>query len=100
MVDAQPLQGIRYDSQRIENVAELITPPYDVISEEDQARYYQRNPYNVIRLELGRDETGDTSLNNRYTRAATMLAEWRRVHILCAQPTTRHYFYLRHVCHA
>src|SRR5712692_6919261 len=93
MADVQPLRGIRYDGQHRSDMAEIITPPYDVISEEDQARYYQRNPYNVIRLELGRDETGDTSLNNRYTRAATMLAEWRLQHILREDTTPRYYCY-------
>jgi uncharacterized protein (DUF1015 family) len=50
MADVQPLRGIRYDSQRAGNLAQVITPPYDVISEEDQARYYARSPYNIIRL--------------------------------------------------
>jgi uncharacterized protein (DUF1015 family) len=93
MADVQPLRGIRYDSQRAGNLAEMITPPYDVISEEDQARYYQRSPYNIIRLELGRDEAGDTSLNNRYTRAATMLAEWRIEDILREDAGLRYYCY-------
>jgi uncharacterized protein (DUF1015 family) len=55
----------------------LVTPPYDVISPEAQARYYTRHPENIIRLELGRDEPGDDALNNRYTRAAIAFAEWR-----------------------
>jgi len=93
MVDVQPLRGIRYDGQRVGNLAEVITPPYDVISEEDQARYYQRNPYNIIRLELGRDEAQDTTLNNRYTRAAAMLAEWRVEDILREDATLRYYCY-------
>ena len=71
MVDVQPLQGIRYVSQAIGDLSQVVAPPYDVISEEAQARYYARNPYNIIRLELGRDEPDDTVLNNRYTRAAT-----------------------------
>ncbi len=93
MVDVQPLRGIRYDVQRAGNLAEIITPPYDVISEEDQARYYQRNPYNIIRLELGRDEAQDTALNNRYTRAATMLAEWRVEGVLREDATPGYYCY-------
>ena len=93
MVDVQPLRGIRYDGQRAGNLAEIITPPYDVISEEDQARYYQRNPYNSIRLELGRDEAQDTTLNNRYTRAATMLAEWRVEGVLREDATPGYYCY-------
>jgi uncharacterized protein (DUF1015 family) len=93
MADVQPLRGIRYDGQQIGDMAEVITPPYDVISEEDQARYYQRNPYNIIRLELGRDEASDSILNNRYSRAATALAEWRMGDILREDATPRYYCY-------
>jgi uncharacterized protein (DUF1015 family) len=75
MADVRPLPGIRYAAT--ENLAALVTPPYDVISPEAQERYYARDPHNIIRLELGRDEPGDDSLNNKYTRAATTFAEWR-----------------------
>src|SRR5579872_1164969 len=93
MADVQPLRGIRYDGQHIGSMAEVIAPPYDVISADDQARYYQRNPYNIIRLELGRDEANDTSLNNRYSRAATALAEWRLDGVLREDATLRYYCY-------
>ena len=93
MADVQPLRGIRYDGQHIESIAEVIAPPYDVISAEDQARYYERNPYNIIRLELGRDEAKDTTLNNRYSRAATMLAQWRLDGVLREDATLRYYCY-------
>jgi uncharacterized protein (DUF1015 family) len=75
MADVRPLPGIRYAAT--ENLAGLVTPPYDVISPAAQERYYARDPHNIIRLELGRDEPGDDSLNNKYTRAATLFAEWR-----------------------
>ncbi|MGZ3675477.1 MAG: DUF1015 family protein, partial [Ktedonobacterales bacterium] len=74
MADVRALPGIRYTSS---NLAALVTPPYDVISPEAQARYYERHPENIIRLELGRDEPGDDELDNRYTRAAVTFAEWR-----------------------
>jgi len=93
MVDVQPLQGIRYVSQAIGDLSQVVAPPYDVISEEAQARYYARNPYNIIRLELGRDEPDDTVLNNRYTRAASMLAEWRVQDILREDDAPRYYCY-------
>jgi uncharacterized protein (DUF1015 family) len=75
MADVRPVPGIRYAAT--EDLAALVTPPYDVISPEAQERYYARDPHNIIRLELGRDEPGDDSLNNKYTRAATLFAEWR-----------------------
>ena len=75
MADVRLLSGIRYIE--IADLARLVAPPYDVISPEAQAHYYERHPENVIRLELGRDEPGDDELNNRYTRAAVTFAEWR-----------------------
>jgi uncharacterized protein (DUF1015 family) len=93
MADVQPLRGIRYNSEVVSNLAQVITPPYDVISEEAQARYYARNPYNIIRLELAMDESGDTSLYNRYTRAASTFAEWRIHSILQQDTTPRYYLY-------
>jgi uncharacterized protein (DUF1015 family) len=93
MADVQPLQGIRYNDKITGNLVQIITPPYDVISEEAQAKYYARNPYNIIRLELGMDEPGDTSLNNRYTRAAATFAEWRLNSVLQQENTPCYYLY-------
>src|SRR5947208_10778448 len=93
MADVQPLRGIRYVGEKIGNLAQVVTPPYDVISEEAQARYYARSPYNVIRLELGREEAGDTTLNNRYTRAAATFAEWRIDGVLRQEAASCYYLY-------
>src|SRR5215471_5913364 len=93
MADVQPLRGIRYNSEVAGNLAQLVTPPYDVISEEAQASYYTRSPYNIIRLELGQDEPEDTILNNRYTRAASTFAEWRMLSIFQQDVTPRYYLY-------
>lgn len=93
MADVQPLRGIRYNNTIVGDLAKVVTPPFDVISEEDQARYYARNPYNVIRLELGKEEPADTFLNNRYTRAASTFAEWRRDAILWQEAAPCYYLY-------
>jgi len=75
MADVRPFPGIRYAPGT--DLAAVVTPPYDVISPEAQARYYERAPENIIRLELGRDEPRDDELANRYTRAAMTFADWR-----------------------
>jgi len=90
MADVRPFPGIRYAAPA--DLAALVTPPYDVISPEAQARYYERDPHNIIRLELGRDEPGDDDLNNRYTRAAATFAEWR-LHGVLAQDAPALYLY-------
>ncbi len=90
MAEVRPLPGIRYAAS--EAIGELVTPPYDVISPEAQARYYERNPHNIIRLELGRDEPGDDALDNKYTRAAMLFAQWRLEGVL-RQDTPALYLY-------
>jgi len=48
MADIQPLRGLRFNSEVQANFAQVITPPYDVISEEAQAKYYARNQYTLF----------------------------------------------------
>src|SRR6266567_1490868 len=93
MADVQPLRGIRYVPEVVGDLAQVVTPPYDVISEDAQARYYAQNPYNVIRLELGQEQPTDNKLDNRYTRAAATFAEWRYQGILRQETTPCFYLY-------
>ena len=73
MPDVRPFRGVRYDVAQVGALADVVAPPYDVIDAELQERLYQASPYNAIRLELNRDETGDSDTENRYTRAAGFL---------------------------
>ncbi len=71
-----PFMGLTYDLHKRQDLARLVAPPYDVISEKQQERYYQKDPHNVIRLILGKKKTGDSDWDNRYTRAADYLSRW------------------------
>jgi uncharacterized protein (DUF1015 family) len=71
-----PFRGIVYNQAKAGAVADLVCPPYDVISHEAQQELYRKSPYNVIRLEYGLESPGDTEGDNRYTRAAALLDEW------------------------
>ncbi len=93
MADVRPFSAIRYAPDLHSELASLVTPPYDVISPEAQASYYTRHPQNIIRLELGLDEAGDDTLNNRYTRAAATLADWRRQGVMSQEARPLFYLY-------
>lgn len=71
-----PFKGLRYNSDKISDLADVVTPPYDIIDEAAQTRYYANHPANIIRLELGLTFPQDSADNNRYTRAAQYLAKW------------------------
>jgi uncharacterized protein (DUF1015 family) len=93
MADVQPFRGLRYAREKVGDLAQIITPPFDVISKEAQVRYYERHPYNVIRMELGRQEPTDNDLNNVYTRTTVTLSEWRLQNILYQEALPCYYLY-------
>lgn len=88
-----PFKGLRYNQEKISNLASVVTPPYDVIDESAQARYYAENPANIIRLELGLTFPEDTSTNNRYIRAAQYLEKWIEDETLIQEENAALYLY-------
>lgn len=93
MAEVRPLRGLRYVREKVGDLAQVVTPPFDIISKEAQARYYARNPYNVIRLELTQEKPTDGTLDNVYTRAAATFAEWRLEEVLQQESTAAYYMY-------
>jgi uncharacterized protein (DUF1015 family) len=99
MAHVQTISGLRFASDQVGNLAEVIAPPYDVINREAQARYYQRSPFNIIRIELGEEKPTDTALDTVYTRAATTLAEWRLRGIVRQERQSCYYLYQQRFHH-
>ncbi len=77
-----PLRGIRYNESKAGDIKELVTPPYDVIDRDAQEGYYNRSPYNIIRLEYGKQSAADSETENRYTRAAGYFSQWQNEGVL------------------
>jgi uncharacterized protein (DUF1015 family) len=71
-----PFRGILYNEDKIDKLSDVVTPPYDVISEQHRQMYFERHPQNVIRLVLSKGEPGDTEQHNRYTRAGAFFSSW------------------------
>ena len=76
MADVKPFRGVRYNTRSAGDLSTLLCPPFDVISEAERERLYAGSPFNVIRLEWGRAEPGDTPGNDWYARAAALQSEW------------------------
>lgn len=81
MAEIQPFCGVIYNTDRV-NPADVLTQPYDKITPEMQQRYLAASPYNLVRIELGKDEPGDDATRNKYTRAAALHRQWLRNGIL------------------
>jgi len=76
MAEVRPLCGVRYNSAIFPDLAEVICPPYDVISAMGQKALYERSPYNFVRIEYSEALAGDNELNNKYLRAAASFQTW------------------------
>ena len=76
MADVRAFRGFRYDLGTVGALSAVIAPPYDVIDSALQQRLYDASPYNAIRVELAKDEPGDTENVNKYTRASGTLKSW------------------------
>ncbi len=76
MTEIRPFRGVRYNQQLVPDLASVICPPYDVINPRQQDELYQAGEYNFVRIEYNREMPQDDSKDNRYTRAASYIAEW------------------------
>jgi uncharacterized protein (DUF1015 family) len=72
----RPFRALRYDSASVGDLADVVSPPYDVISPELQARLVARHSRNSVRLDLPPAQPGDGP-DDRYRRAAAAFVAWR-----------------------
>ena len=82
-----PFKGWRYNPNIVNDLSKVVSPPYDVISENDQRKLYDLSPYNFVRIILN-----NNPLPNKYADSARMLSEWKTKNII--QQDDNELFYL------
>jgi len=82
MVEIAPFKGMVYNNEKIKKLDDVMSPPYDIISEDMQNELYNKNEYNFVKLILGKTSLDDTETNNRYTRAKKLFDAWQKQEIL------------------
>jgi uncharacterized protein (DUF1015 family) len=75
-MEIKPFKAYRFNPDVVGDNGKCIAPPYDVINPAQQKKLYEQNPYNIIRIILGRTEPTDNGKKNQYSRAAEYLADW------------------------
>lgn len=75
MAEIRPFKALRFNTEKAGEISELVCPPYDIISDEQRKQYIQKNPHNIIRLELPK---GD----DPYNQAGSVLDSWLNSGIL------------------
>lgn len=98
MAEIVPFPGIHFDPSRVP-LADVIAPPYDVLSPAQQEALYARNPHNIVRLILNREEPADDGANNRYSRAAAFLNESLASGLMVRDDSPAYYEYVQRFEH-
>jgi uncharacterized protein (DUF1015 family) len=82
----EPFRALMYNRKIVGDPSCVVAPPYDLIGAARQNQLYERSPYNVVRLELGREA-------DRYVAAEKTLADWLATGVLerSARPAIFHY---------
>lgn len=81
-LELAPFRGVRYAQERVSGLAEVTSPPYDVIGQDTAQQLRDADPHNVVRLILPRQDPSRPG--EEYHDAARLLGDWQREGILVA----------------
>jgi uncharacterized protein (DUF1015 family) len=93
MAKILPFRALRYNREKVSDLNRVVTQPYDKISPEMQARYYDLSLYNLVRVIRGCQAATDSPADNVYTRAARHFQEWIEQRVLVSDPEPSLYSY-------
>jgi uncharacterized protein (DUF1015 family) len=92
MATIRPFQGLRFTPDA-GPLAELVAPPYDVVTPEQREALAEKNKHNVVHVTLPKSEDGERSKFVKYTRSAATVEEWRRQGIVAPEDQPALYRY-------
>ena len=76
MANIKAFRGYRYNTDKIDNLGSVISPPYYNMPKEDKDALYDKSEYNSVRLFSGKKLESDTRQENTFTRAKNYLDKW------------------------
>ncbi len=88
MAEVKPFTGLTYNRDVIDNLKDVISPPFDTIPPELHKTLYERHLYNIVRLELPSGEGEE-----KYINAGKILECWIESRILVPSKGARFYLY-------
>jgi len=92
MAEIVPFRGILYNVSKV-SMEDVLAPPYDIITPEYKEELYRKSPYNIVRIDFGKEQPEDSETDNRYTRARRYLESWINDKILIRSEKPSFYIY-------
>jgi len=78
MVEVLPLTGLIYNQDKVKDLSEVISPPYDLVSPQLEKKLKKFSPYNIANIILPESR----GIEDRYVNAAQTLSSWLENEIL------------------
>ncbi len=91
MTKLDAFTGYRYNPEKVGDLAQVMAPPYDVIDPPLQDKLYARSPFNVVRIDLAKEETE----LNRYAVANHAYNTWKQKGVLVKEKKPSLYLYFQ-----
>ena len=88
-----PFRGMRFNPDKITRLEDVVTPPYDVISEEDGEKLLEKNSYNMIQLDLRATPQDAGEDSAKYRKAGNLFDTWQNDQVLIRDDQDAIYLY-------
>jgi len=72
LAEVYPFHGYRYNEEKVEDLNQVVSQPYDKIDSKSREKLYQMSDYNIVRMILSKAEPG----KDKYQTAAADLKKW------------------------
>jgi uncharacterized protein (DUF1015 family) len=84
MAEIQPLRALHYNPSVVSNLADVTSPPYDVIDPAQRADLLARSPFNVVAVDLPQPDPN--SATDPYTAAGDLFDSWQTQGVVVRDP--------------
>jgi uncharacterized protein (DUF1015 family) len=82
VADVRPFNALHYDLDVVGSLADVTSPPYDVIDAKQRAALLELSPHNVVEVDLPQAEDG----GDPYAHAAETIGAWQSKGVLVEEP--------------
>ncbi len=88
-----PFKGVSFNVEKTGSLDDVVTPPYDVISENAVESYAAKNPYSMIHLDITKNPGGAVGPDSRYQDVADIFQQWLNQDVLIRDKQAALYLY-------
>lgn len=93
MAIVAPFRALRFNPQKLVKLEDVVTPPYDIIDEKNQAAFQAMNPYNMIYLDISKSPGKGDESEERYNSARNYFTTWQQEQVLIRDDAPAFYLY-------